>query len=141
MPDALDAALGCWRWTDRKSLSIYLTSGRDRVILYDMQTQFRQGDVLVERIGRTVKFSDHQPVDPVHGRLILAHGEATGHTHSVASEDAVMVLAADGTLLLDVLVETPLTHQEHDAIPLPVGRYRVTRQREYAPEAIRNVSD
>jgi hypothetical protein len=34
-----------------------------------------------------------------------------------------------------------LEHQEHDPIVIPPGAYRVIRQREYAPEDIRNIAD
>jgi hypothetical protein len=32
-------------------------------------------------------------------------------------------------------------HEEHGAIPLPRGWYRVVRQREYTPGAVRIVAD
>jgi hypothetical protein len=106
-----------------------------------MKRQFRQGDVLIEERVASRDMDQTKPVEAINGRLILAYGEATGHTHSVSAEDAVMVIAADGTLLLDVMVETPLLHQEHDVITLPVGHYRVVRQRVYTPEKFRIVSD
>ena len=34
-----------------------------------------------------------------------------------------------------------LEHDEHETIQLPPGDYRIIRQREYSPEAIRNVAD
>ena len=34
-----------------------------------------------------------------------------------------------------------VTHEEHASIQLPKGNYRIVRQREYSPEAIRNVAD
>jgi hypothetical protein len=34
-----------------------------------------------------------------------------------------------------------VVHQEHATIELPAGNYRAIRQREYSPEAIRNVAD
>jgi hypothetical protein len=34
-----------------------------------------------------------------------------------------------------------VTHEEHGPITLPRGTYRVWRQREYSPEAIRVVRD
>lgn len=39
------------------------------------------------------------------------------------------------------LNECHITHQEHDTVILPAGNYKVIRQREYHPEAIRNVLD
>jgi len=43
--------------------------------------------------------------------------------------------------LLRVTEPKTLEHDEHDPIPLPRGNPEVIRQREYSPEAIRNVAD
>jgi hypothetical protein len=75
------------------------------------------------------------------GRIILAHGEATGHHHSVDIDAADWWKQSDGTQFLAVKEEAAVEHQEHDTINLPPGSYRVRRQREYSPEAIRNVQD
>jgi hypothetical protein len=98
-------------------------------------------------------------------RVILAHGEATGHCHEV--------IAAEGLDLPDaqyfeepsgrrvLLAQQPwvLRHDEHGFIPLhpenpqqvrqgdvlltPIGRgaWEVTRQREYEPAGARQVAD
>jgi hypothetical protein len=98
---------------------------------------FRQGDVLLLRIGA---MPDGERLEPVDGRLILARGEVTGHHHSVAARDAALVEAAEG-VYLQIMAPTPLEHQEHTAIWLPPGTYRVARQREYTPGAILQVCD
>lgn len=74
------------------------------------------------------------------GRVILAHGELTGHHHSV---DAVcaQLLGSGPDRFLEVHADTELLHQEHAGIPVEAGLYRVVQQREYAPEGIRNVAD
>ncbi len=79
-------------------------------------------------------------IKPESGRLILARGEATGHHHSVIEDDAELIQEGE-RMLLCVTRETELRHQEHGAIVVPPGVYEVTRQREYSPEAIRNVQD
>ncbi len=100
---------------------------------------YRQGDVLIEEIeampeaGNTVK--------PKCGRVILAEGEATGHHHSIAEIDVESVVEGDGAMFLKLIRDSVVTHQEHGAISLKAGNYRVTRQREYSPEEIRNVAD
>lgn len=76
------------------------------------------------------------------GRLVLALGEVTGHAHAVA---------APGELLRDPDPMRPdflhlfsggrLVHEEHGAISLPKGWFRVVRQREYVPGAVRPVAD
>lgn len=44
------------------------------------QTQYRQGDVLIERVSSfPAKLT---PVARENGRVILAHGEVTGHAHA-----------------------------------------------------------
>jgi hypothetical protein len=105
----------------------------------EKRVQFRQGDVLIERIERIPVAAVKQPARE---RIILAYGEATGHHHSLD------IGAADWWKLgeeqfLDVAGPAPakVVHQEHHEIELPAGRYRVTRQREYSPERIRNVAD
>lgn len=93
--------------------------------------QYRQGDVLVEEISITPSF----PGKPVN-KLILAHGEVTGHCHSV--EDCVTF--EDG--MFSTTCDTAVVHQEHTLIPLKANRvYRSIRQREYTPGMIRSVAD
>ena len=107
-----------------------------------MSEQYRQGDVLIERIDAipaAVVPATHQA-----GRWILAEGEVTGHTHSVAAEDAtVLLLELDNEMemYLRVHTATEVTHQEHGPITLAPGDYRIGRQREYSPERIRRVAD
>lgn len=85
------------------------------------------------------------------GRLILAHGEVTGHAHAfdVATIEAGDVEAheKDGVTYLRVLRPADLKHEEHAPHTLPPGEYRVgfdkdlPTQREYTPEQIRRVAD
>lgn len=114
--------------------------------------QFRQGDVFVEQVRK--REPKGQPVSD-HGRVILAYGEVTGHAHEVVvaptlesatAAEALLPPAQlfeepDGTRYLFVDRPCLLTHQEHGTIALSPGCYKVTRQREYSPEEIRNVAD
>lgn len=107
-------------------------------------TFIRQGDVLVRKIKRLP--TSLQPVPPENGRVVLAHGEATGHHHSFAMSDRVALFREDGSgggLFLSITGDAPaaLEHQEHTALLLEPGHYEVRRQREYSPEAIRQVAD
>lgn len=108
--------------------------------------QFRQGDVLIEKIGAVKLEKVMKPKGPV----ILANGEVTGHMHAVRDTRAVKHFAPIGEeeagglaqpMLLVIGQATEVTHQEHSTIELPPGNFRVSRQKEYAPEAIRNVAD
>jgi hypothetical protein len=104
--------------------------------------QFRQGDVLITKIRSIPKAATPKERDG--GRVVLAYGEVTGHAHAIADETATLFsllddkaeefyLLADGTVTL--------RHEEHAPITIDKGVYKVTRQREYSPEAIRNVAD
>jgi hypothetical protein len=103
--------------------------------------QYRQGDVLIERIDAIPPAA----VPAMHpGRWILAEGEVTGHIHSVAAEDATLLLLElddEIEVYLRVHTKTEVTHQEHGPITLAPGDYRVGRQREYSPGQIRRVAD
>ena len=143
--------------------------------------QFRQGDVLVTRVGKIPKAAKPKARDT--GRVVLAYGEVTGHAHAIAQETATLFsllndsgedlyLRADGTVALsheehkthcwecdrpsvayfrsgDFMTYFCREHARGDSVPLiepgatefPDGNYRITRQREYSPKAIRNVAD
>lgn len=106
------------------------------------QNQFRQGDVLVERILSVP--SNLIPIARENGRVILAHGEVTGHAHAISDSHAELFTSPthQGVTFLQIPeIAAALAHDEHATITLPPGNYRVTRQREYSPEAIRNVQD
>ena len=109
--------------------------------------QYRQGDVLIESVNRPKTLGVRVPRDG--GRLILAYGEVTGHAHAVMAEEEELI-DQPAAQLFDaptgeryLLVDRPcaLVHEEHGRIALAPGAYRVVRQREYSPEAIRNVAD
>lgn len=107
---------------------------------------FRQGDVLVETVQKPKALGALVPLD--RGRVILAYGEVTGHAHAVMAEEEIADLPAAQLFEAPggeryLLVDRPcaLVHEEHGRIALAPGAYRVVRQREYSPEAIRNVAD
>jgi hypothetical protein len=102
---------------------------------------FRQGDVLIVSVKEVPANLD--PVKRENGRVVLAHGEVTGHAHAIEGEGAA--LFRDPKLMAVFMTVTgdpvALEHQEHDPIFIPPGAYRVIRQREYTPKKIRNVAD
>jgi hypothetical protein len=94
-------------------------------------TQYRQGDVLLQRIVRLPPTVRQATSD---GPCILAYGEASGHTHQVRSGGRLWTDARDGeTRVLEVTTITVLEHEEHAPIRLGPGLYEVIRQEEYAP--------
>jgi len=99
----------------------------------------RQGDVLIIPITKIPK--KLIPVAPEQGRLVLAHGEVTGHHHSVPASAGTLSLNEGGVMFLTIDQLTEVRHQEHAPIALEPGSYKVVRQREYSPEEIRNVTD
>lgn len=112
---------------------------------------YRQGDVLLVAISPAISKSIKPGRDlreEKTGRTVLAYGEVTGHAHVVEHiKDGVVELfenldSSGAFVLLRVSGRTAkLKHDEHETISLPPGDYRVIRQREYSPEAIRNVAD
>lgn len=103
---------------------------------------YRQGDVLIERVAEVPR--NTKPVKRENGLIILARGEATGHHHSISDRSCALLEAPETTdrFLRIGATGAAVEHQEHDTINLPgPAKYRVRRQREYAPEAIRNVAD
>lgn len=83
------------------------------------------------------------------GRVVLAEGAASGHTHEVvaAATDhdgrpaAQLFEEIDGELYLLVERACVLTHEEHAPVAVAPGCYRVTIQGEYEPDGIRNALD
>lgn len=103
---------------------------------------FRQGDVLVVPVEEMP--ADLKKVPLEGGRLVLAHGEVTGHAHVVEGPAELFTPADVDDLerrFLRVEQEVELVHDEHSTITLPPGDYEVRRQREYSPEEIRQVAD
>ncbi len=115
---------------------------------------YRQGDVaLIRRDDLTpnnlpagARRLNYNPGEPI----VLAEGEVTGHSHTILAGKGIQAYSYPdtttntvdaGTLLLMAEVEVLLRHQEHDTITVAPGIYQVIRQREYTPEAIRNVAD
>jgi hypothetical protein len=105
---------------------------------------YRQGDILLRPI-RELPHNVRQVARDPRDRVVLAYGEQTGHAHCLTSADVALYSATDndGSTFLEVTGGdgAELHHEEHGPIKLPAGVYRVIRQREYLPEAIRPVAD
>jgi len=110
---------------------------------------YRQGDVLIRRIEK-IPLRRHTPKHDEEQRLVLAHGEATGHAHVITAKPSQARLrhaervastrrgpGSPERTFLEVLSPVALLHEEHAPIELPPGAYEVTRQREYSPEQAR----
>ena len=113
--------------------------------------RYAQGDIVLERVDdqpATGKLVERDP----DGAVVLARGEVTGHRHAFYGGNVVMF--RDDALARDMPAElyvghirvkgetAELRHEEHDAITLPKGTYRVRRQREFdGLESVRVVAD
>lgn len=99
---------------------------------------FRQGDVLIMATKEKPKGKE---IMRDKGRIVLAYGEVTGHAHAILEKEAVLWDNGNGVRILAAAEPLKLVHEEHATIEIPPGNYRVIQQREYSPEAIRNVAD
>lgn len=92
------------------------------------------------------------PLD--NGRIVLAHGEVTGHAHAIdlpqwAREIADGAIARarlwqspNGDRYLEVRETVALTHEEHTAHTIPPGVYELPVQVEWTSEhQVRKVAD
>jgi len=105
-----------------------------------MNTQYRQGDVLLVRF-RPRRWGALAHVERAGGRIVLAEGEATGHAHVIDSPLAELYQDRLENRYLKLDGPAELRHEEHAPVALEPGVYRVLRQREYAPKSNRRVSD
>jgi hypothetical protein len=119
------------------------------------EKQARQGDVFLKRVDAMPKGVEKMKREG--GRVVLAHGEVTGHMHAIAekhvqqfrapvgkNEAGDFKLRAGGSMAVTFIkVDKPclLTHDEHEAIQIQPGVYEVRRQREYQRGEIRQVAD
>ncbi|MGO9547013.1 MAG: hypothetical protein ACLPPF_19745 [Rhodomicrobium sp.] len=114
-----------------------------------MSLLYAQGDLLIERVA-DIPVSG-TPVDPgPDGAAVLAEGEMTGHRHAIYDritmfrDDGLAHDIPNGLYVGHVRVDGPcarIQHDEHDAVTLPKGTYRVRRQRELEPKDARIVAD
>ncbi|MBD1855367.1 hypothetical protein Q2T42_29210 [Leptolyngbya boryana CZ1] len=99
-------------------------------------TLYRHGDVLLRQIDRLPNNVRKRE------SVTLAEGEVTGHRHRIQQVQAVQLWEQGENLFLEVKAfSATLVHEEHHAIELPQGLYRVWKQREYRPGHYVEVSD
>lgn len=119
----------------------------------------RQGDVMLVRVASLPEGLIPTKRDKV-GRIVLAHGERSGHGHAIrdphvcgfrlatTGDDPTGV--SGGVDYIEVGGSGPATlaHEyesgamaEHEPIGLPPGVYKIALQREYTPQAIVRAAD
>ena len=102
----------------------------------------RQGDVLVFRCDSAeTKGAKRVKKDP--RGVVLAEGEATGHHHRIQSPGVCMLFRKGTTdRVLTVARDiVQLVHEEHSAISISKGTYKVRRQVEWSLGKSRRVED
>jgi hypothetical protein len=99
--------------------------------------QYRQGDVYlieVSEIPAEAKETQREEV-------ILAYGEATGHSHKIVHPGAAMRAVDENLRFIRLEEAAELQHEEHAVIKLPAGNFQVITQRQYTPQRWVNVAD
>lgn len=96
---------------------------------------YQQGDVLIQKVEKVVSGKKLK-------HLMLAEGEVTGHSHRVTAGEAELY-EDSGTLYLHCETECVVTHEEHKAVTIPAGDYKIgiVREYDYVSEEVRRVSD
>ena len=100
----------------------------------------RQGNVLLIMTPALPK--DAAAVKTDNGDIILAYGETTGHAHRIKNPiEKAKMWDAGAERFLHVMETVALTHEEHSAINIGPGVYRVAIQTQYTPTELRRVTD
>ncbi len=99
-------------------------------------TLYRHGDVLISLVAALPTGAQKRE------GVTLAHGEVTGHSHRIRRTKDAQLWQSGSEMFLEITGNSAtLIHEEHKAIELPKGVYRVWKQREYRPDAYVDVMD
>lgn len=106
----------------------------------------RQGDVLlVDANYRGDKSDSGELVSAERGRVVLQHGEVTGHAHVAEAAPRAKakpkLIDVQAERYLQVVQEATIRHEEHAPIILRDGRYQQAFQVEEQGEEVRAVED
>ena len=88
-----------------------------------LNMMYRHGDLLILKVDEISKVNKRED-------KILAEGEVTGHHHQLQG-NATIYGKQEGIQFVEIVDPTQLVHEEHKAIDLQPGNYKVFRQREY----------
>lgn len=100
----------------------------------------RQGDVFL--IPKAIPAAVSEVARDA-GRVVLAYGEATGHSHAIGAPIATLLRTeTDERFLRIVGAPVDLVHEEHATISVAPGEYRVVIGREWSSDMeVRQVVD
>lgn len=121
--------------------------------------EYRQGDVMLVKVAELPTGLTEAKRDQ-HGRVTLAYGESSGHSHSIRDAHVTAFTAQPGEfdptgvsggidyILVGGSGPAILSHEyasgqmaEHEPVSLAPGVWRVDLQQEYSPEEIVRVAD
>lgn len=123
-----------------------------------IRADFRQGDVVLIKVDSVPKGLIATKRDKI-GRIVLAHGEKSGHGHAIrdrgvcgfrmAGTEPDPTGVSGGVDYIEVGGSgATMNHEyasgqmaEHEAVALAPGLYRVALQQEYTPKAIVRAAD
>jgi len=102
---------------------------------------YQQGDVLMFKVNEIPKTCKNKK--PQNNEWVLAEGEATGHKHTVTLDGCKLMEDDDKQLWLRTSKSVTIKHQEHKAITIPKGKYRIGIVQEIDPftEEIKKARD
>lgn len=101
--------------------------------LKTIENQARQGDVMLQPVDCIPADATEQPLDGK--RIVLMHGEVTGHAHAFYDTSHVCLLETPRKERFLRVVETSLLrHEEHTEVKVPPGVYRLPTQSEWTDE-------
>lgn len=112
----------------------------------------RQGDVLIVRTTKNELTKAHKPVSLDDGKIVVALGETSLHRHVMRGQGVCLLYAegiSDRVMTVGEQMAELITEggergpglMRHPEIPIPTGTYRVTIQREWVGEEVRNAQD
>ena len=101
----------------------------------------RHGDVLLVDAAYRGGMPATATEEQTKGRVILAHGEVTGHAHAIEDCTKVRVFDAAAERFLQISEKVALSHEEHSTIMLNKGRLQQAFQVEDFGEEVRRVAD
>mgnify|MGYP000494071684 CR=1 FL=1 len=107
-----------------------------------------QGDFIIFRVNEIP--ANIEPIEAEGDHIVVAHSE-TGHNH-VMERTNVQAFKEAGTKEADLyklflLVDKPTeinhlrSHDTHETLLVPPGKYEIRRQREYVAEGFRKAQD
>lgn len=92
--------------------------------------QIQQGDVLLESVESIPK--DSMEIKAKQRGIVLAEGEHTGHAHCIVEHNGVAwMYEKEGVLYVKAMKPVTITHEEHNAVKIPAGNWKVGIVREF----------